>query len=670
MPVRATPAVRDRAHAGQIWLAGTLASAAAMTAIDAALLQQKKSFFTGGFLTSVSASSRADAAGFLLSSAAVDAGATGAAALLLLWLTAALPLTRPARLSLIVAGAMAPLLVWSFLTYRLLAYLGDAFDLDLMFELAGGSPGELFAVASAHLVAPTALVAAGSVVLAGLVWTINRCGDADQRVKVTMSGGLVAAGIGAFLSGVLATATLSAASDLVEDGLRRKASGNIFLRLASAATDVDRDGFGIGGRISDPAPFDAAIYPYALDVPGNGVDEDAVGGDLPADAPPYVEPRPSAPWVRRPHVVLVVLESFRADAVGAVRNGTPVTPTLDVLARQGVSSAQAFSHNGYTTQSRFHLLTGGLAGLHGGDALIDDFRAHGYQTAYFSAQDESFGGPEFGVGFERAEVAYDARADRALRYSSFSTPGSLAVPHGVLRERIEAFLARRDPARPVFLYVNFHDTHYPYTHQEIEPITSDRVLRESEIAPARQDAVRDMYYNTAANVDRAVGATLAAVARAVGAEPAVIVTADHGESLFEEQFLGHGYALNDVQTRIPLIVRGLPMEIAEPFGQADLRGAIAAALARDPAGPDTPRTFEQPGKAVFQYLGTLQRPRQVAFVSGVGRIAFDFRDGRVSLPDGRTPRPADLDAAHAERFIALVRFWERMRLAREAGGVS
>ena len=51
----------------------------------------------------------------------------------------------------------------------------------------------------------------------------------------------------------------------------------------------------------------------------------------------------------------------------------------------------------------------------------------------------------------------------------------------------------------------------------------------------------------------------------LGADPAVVVTSDHGESLFEEGFLGHGYALNDAQSRIPLIVTGLPLVAGSPW---------------------------------------------------------------------------------------------------------
>ena len=100
-------------------------------------------------------------------------------------------------------------------------------------------------------------------------------------------------------------------------------------------------------------------------------------------------------------------------------DGQPVTPVLDEL-RAGGSRRYAYSHNGYTVQSRHHIFAGSVAGLRGATTLIDDFNATGYETAYFSGQDESFGGADVDVGFARASVSYDARQDRDRRYSTFA----------------------------------------------------------------------------------------------------------------------------------------------------------------------------------------------------------------------------------------------------------
>lgn len=652
----------------RVWAYGTAAATLGITAIEALLLQQKKSFFTGGFLAATHAASFSEAVGFLAASLLVDASIVGVIATILLWLTSRARLTHLARLVLLAIGSAAPVFVWDFLNYRLLAFLGDAFDLGLMFDLTGRSAGEVLAVSSLHLAGPVALTAFASAALGATVWTVNRFGGESARSRMRASRGLVAGASALFVLGLMTHVAASSTSDVAEDGLRRKATGQVFTRLVSAVTDFDGDGFGVGDRNSDPRPFDAAIYPYALDVPGNGMDEDGVGGDLPLAEPVYVETTvPAANWRHRPDVILFVLESFRADAVGRLVNGTPVTPALDALASQGVSSARAYSHNGYTTQSRYHLFTGSLAGLRRDGSIIDDFKAQGYQVAYFSAQDESFGGASLGVGFERADVAYDARRDRDKRYSTFTTAGSLAVSHRTLRDRIEEFLETRDAGRPLFLYVNFHDTHFPYHHREMESILPGRRVAQSQIAPARKSEVQEMYYNAAANVDRALATTLMSVTRALRTPPAVIVTADHGESLFDEGFLGHGYALNDVQTRIPLIVRGLPLEIVEPFGQVDLRNAIVTALSGDKANA-APRLVEDPRKMVFQYLGNIHRPRQIAFTSLAGTIVYDFREKQVRLPDGSRAHPDALSSQPTEQFQHLLRFWERMMLARAGRG--
>jgi hypothetical protein len=420
------------------------------------------------------------------------------------------------------------------------------------------------------------------------------------------------------------------------------------------------------GHPRDPVLFDARIRPYAPDLPGNGIDENGVGGDLPASLPPYVEPAGvSAPWRLKPDVVLVFLESVRADVIGQTYGGHPATPTLNALAAAGVSSSRAYSHNGFTVQSRLHLFTGSVADVRGPRTLIDDFLAQSYQTAYFSAQDESFGGAEYDVGFDRADVSFDARQDIDRRYTLFTTPGSLAIPYQVVVERVSSFLRERRRDRPLFLVVNLQDTHFPYRHAAIRPILSDVALDRSAIAPSRSDALRAMYLNTVRNVDEAIDAVLARVRTATGRAPGVIVVSDHGESLYDEGFLGHGYALNEAQTRIPLVVANLPIVVEEPFGQSDLRDAIALAFGAAVTGA-APQLLRNPSKRVFQYLGSVERPAQIALTGIDGQIAHDFRTGKVRVDGTAWRRPETLGPDDFKRWRDLVQLWERMVLARVA----
>jgi len=648
-----------------VWARPVLLATLAATTADAVLLQRKRSYFTGGFLSVEHITSLWQAMAFFIGSLVADVAIVGVTALAGLWFARRLRLGARPAMAVTFVVALFPIAAIDFVSYEIQSFLGDAFDFNLMFDLAGRSPAEFFAVGSAHASRTLLVVGWGIVAVLSISWLVRRHRASVSTVVPAVPFRMgVATALALVAVGSVAVAALRAGSDVLDEGLRRKPSGRILGTLVERLTDFDRDGYGLIGRLRDPALFDANVYPYALDLPGNGIDEDGVGGDLPAGSPPYQEPAgPGPKWVSTPPVVLVALESFRADAFGARLGGRPVTPVLEALAHAGASSAHAYSHNGYTVQSRHHFFAGSLVGLRGATTLVDDFNAAGYETAYFSGQDESFGGADMDVGFGRASVSYDARQDRGRRYSTFSTAGSLAVPHDVLVGRIDEFLKKRSAARPLFLYVNFHDTHFPYHHQTIEPLLSAPVLEQSEITPDRADDVRAMYLNTAANVDAAIGRVLDSVRQAVGRDPAVIVLSDHGESLFDEGFLGHGYALNEAQTRIPFIVSGLPMKIVEPFGQGELRDAVRAALAE--TGTKMPPHVEpDEQKLVFQYLGAIDHPAQIGLVGLSGRVLYDFRSERARIGTGPWSRPRELADTDTLRFAHLIQLWEQMMLAR------
>jgi hypothetical protein len=646
----------------------TLAVSVTATSFDAVLLQYKRSYFTGGFLAVDYITRPSQAFAFIVGSLLADAAVAGVLVALGLWLFGRLGVRRNVAFAAAITLALLPLLAADFVDYQLMTYLGDAFDFRLLFDLSGQSPSEIVAVSSAHVTRIAWLVTGTFLAAAAAMWTLFRFLPSRAAAMQPMpSRRSLVLPVALLFGGTIIMTLLRSGSDVLDNGLRNKPAGRLLGEIVEATTDADRDGYGVLGRPDDPKLFDSDVHPYALDIPGNGIDEDGVGGDLPANVEAYREaPTPSAPWHSTQDVVLILLEGFRADARGATVGGKPVTPVLDALAAQGIAPRLAYSHNGFTVQSRVHVFSGSVAGIRGSDTLIDDFKRHGYQTAYFSGQDDSFGGPEGSVGFERADVAYDARADRDRRYSGFSTAGSLAVPSSVLEERIGTFLDDRRTDQPLFLYVNFHDTHFPYHHSGIQPLVSDSLVEQADIAPEHADAVRAMYLNTAANVDRAIGHVLAHVRRVRGREPGVIVLSDHGESLFDEGFLGHGYALNDAQTRIPLVAANLPMRLVEPFAQVDLRDAIARAMEQPYAPGATPAVEENPSRTVFQYLGLITRPVEIGLTGPSSRTLYDFRAGKVKIDSDTWRRPDELASAAHTRFLQLVQLWERMMLARHS----
>ena len=192
------------------------------------------------------------------------------------------------------------------------------------------------------------------------------------------------------------------------------------------------------------------------------------------------------------------------------------------------------------------------------------------------------------------------------------------------------------------------------------------MLGQSDIVPGRAaDAACDVpeHRRQRGRGDRRAARRRAAGRR--GREPGVIVLSDHGESLFDEGFLGHGYALNDAQTRIPLIVSGIPLEIVEPFGQADLRDAVRAALS-SPSGHGLPSVEQDAARRVFQYLGNIDSPAQIGLTSLSRRVCYDFRSQRARIGDSPWQRPEALEGDAENEFLSLVRLWERMLAARRA----
>jgi hypothetical protein len=656
-PVRS--AVSQASIRGAVWC--TLAAAAVVSSVDAALLQARRDFFTGGFLSTDSATAWTDRVLFAAASLGADAVWTGLGVLLALVVAGRLRLGRVARGTLMAVCGIAPLVVAGLVEYQVFAYLGDAFDFALMFDLVGRRASEILAVVSSHVLGPLlAAVACGALVL-GLVVILNRRYPHGVWATPAPTARLFAAWAGVGLVLIGATTLARTSSEVQDNGLRRKASGQLLGALVTRVTDIDRDGVGMLSRPPDPAPFDARVYPYALDMPGNGIDENGVGGDLPAGAAAEPASAVAPPFKRKPNVLLVMLETFRADLIDSREGGREVTPVLNALAAEGGWSSRAYSHNGYTVQSRYHLFTGRLAGAGRTGTLLDDFRSNGYEIAYFSAQDESFGGAAYDIGAAQADTFYDARQDLERRYTTFATSGSLGVAAGVVLSRVQRFLDQRDPSRPLFLYVNLYDTHFPYVHGDIVPLVSDVALSPAQIGPDRAADVTRMYRNTAANVDQAIGVLLEKLRTHLGSPPATIVLADHGESLFDEGFLGHGYAINEVQMRIPLLARGLALDVCEPVGQADLRQAIGAALGAADQG-QRPRFRACVDQQVFQYLGALDRPRQIALTRASDRIVYDFREQRAQL-DGKSWQPMSaLDGPQREKVLALVHFWERMQL--------
>lgn len=284
---------------------------------------------------------------------------------------------------------------------------------------------------------------------------------------------------------------------------------------------------------------------------------------LPVTAADWSRPEKS----KAPNLVLISVDTLRADAMGAYGAEPSATPHLDDLAREGTLFTDVRAPSSWTLPSHAALFTGrwpwrlGVRKVQdalGPEAvtLAEALAARGFDT--YSVVTHLFVDVPYGMGqgFDRVDHALTERADEAAR---------LAVRW--LKEQ-------RRNRRPFFLFVHLYDPHWPYDPQGNVPSTlwaettlSDRlrVLEYDDffdlIKAMRQPysnlatAAKGLYLGEVWMADRAAGKIVDAVKRIPG-DTIVAVVADHGEMFGEHGMYGHGITLFEPEVRVPWILFG------------------------------------------------------------------------------------------------------------------
>jgi arylsulfatase A-like enzyme/Tfp pilus assembly protein PilF len=252
-------------------------------------------------------------------------------------------------------------------------------------------------------------------------------------------------------------------------------------------------------------------------------------------APPAAETPPS--------VLLVTIDTLRADRVGVYGAGPGRTPQIDALAAQGLVMEDAWASVPLTLPSHATILSGLEPPHHGvhdngayvfpaGTAtLATVLKARGYATGAFVGAyvlDRRFG---LARGFDR----YDDRIERNVQGASILESERRG---GEVASAAEAWI--REQAGPFFAWVHFYDPHAPYDPP----------------APQREAFAGRPYEGEVAYADACLGRVLAAArARSVG-RLLVAVTADHGEGLGEHGERTHGFFVYGATLRVPLVLSG------------------------------------------------------------------------------------------------------------------
>ena len=354
-------------------------------------------------------------------------------------------------------------------------------------------------------------------------------------------------------------------------------------------------------------------------------------------AAPAAPPSPGAV----PSVVLVTLDTTRADRMGFLGSTRALTPRLDALARDAVVFERAYSQAPITTASHATLLSGTYPQLHKVNDfgvplaaslpyLPDVLQSRGYRTAAFvgSLILDPRGGlaPGFDRGFETYDAGFRVRRGREDRYRTMERRAEEVVGHAL--QWLEG-----SGGGPFLLWVHLYDAHDPY---EAPPPYGRRYAD----AP---------YDGEVAYVDAQVGRLVDALrARKLYDDAVVVVAADHGEALGEHGETTHGVFLYDGTIHVPLLVK-------LPRGRlAGRRATVRAGLVDvaptilDAVGAQAPAAMQ--GESLLKWIEAAKPPERPAYAeTDYPRRAFGWSPLASWRADRflyvRAPRPELYDVA-------------------------
>ena len=297
-----------------------------------------------------------------------------------------------------------------------------------------------------------------------------------------------------------------------------------------------------------------------------------IGGSEPELSQP---PEPARPDL--PNIVLITLDTTRADALSAYGNPEPTSPNFDFWAGKGLLFEWAFSHSPTTLSAHASLFTGldphGHAIPRNGFPLAPEFttltehlRSQGYDT----------------IGVVGASVLNrEMGMDQGFRLFDDTTPIDMVRRHedradSVTRRALN-LVEKREKNNPLFLWVHYYDAHSPYDAPRdyqarfVDPnyrptiqndLQSRRLaeqIRAGTFTEKDKNHLLNLYKAEINWTDHQMGRLLENLEQeGLLANSLLAITADHGEAFLDGKSnpLGHGHDIEQWATHIPLVITG------------------------------------------------------------------------------------------------------------------
>lgn len=382
-----------------------------------------------------------------------------------------------------------------------------------------------------------------------------------------------------------------------------------------------------------------------------------------------------------PNVLVVVVDTLRADHLSGYGYSRPTSPNMDRLAQQGAQFDNAMATTSWSFPSHVSLVTGryqfehGLGrippmaaldstlALGGFPTLGEELQRRGYRTAAFSANRLFFSGNlGFHRGFAHFEDYFHSPADmfvRTLFGREFSRIYLVRTEHskpkrllrwlgcdalldpdaegwgntsGALGVRKRASVVNQEvlrwldhtPEHPYLVFLNYFDAHGPYG-----------LPRSYPQPPWPQAAVSDLYDDGIRYVDDQLGHLLDELQkRGLMHNTLVVVTSDHGEGLWQHGLPNHGRALYRELIRVPLIFHYPGHIPAATRVETPVTNASIASTVVDVAGPGPQSPFPEPSLSALWGASSLP-PEPPAILSELAQNKYE--DGQDRSANHQVP---------------------------------
>lgn len=286
----------------------------------------------------------------------------------------------------------------------------------------------------------------------------------------------------------------------------------------------------------------------------------------------------------RPNVLLISIDSLRADHVGCYGYGRNTSPAIDRIAREGARFEEHVSSSSWTLPAHAALFTGLPDSGHGCvdvdrmlaphlETVAERFTTHGYDTAGFYAGPFLHPVFGFGQGFERyvdcTSTSEERDAADAIDWDASTRDSHADVANPRTFAAFEEWFDRRDD-EPFFAFVHLWDVHYDFTppppYDELfDPhyegwVDGRDFFFDARIGPDMAQRDLDhlvaLYDGEIAWTDSYVDKIRALLEEAGELDSTIVViTSDHGSEFFEHGAKGHRTSLYDEVIHVPLVVR-------------------------------------------------------------------------------------------------------------------